>query len=120
MECAWVYAKQQCNCVPWFLKGYYPDARLCNRFQNRCFNHYIENRYELLSDDSCFLGCLPDCEITAYQVAGEHKIEDLYNAQINCENEKALIHKDVRTACEHSSKEEMAGHTMGISPPYIM
>lgn len=39
LECAWNMAKESCNCVPWFLKRYFPSAKLCDLFGNTCFRH---------------------------------------------------------------------------------
>ena len=67
VECAWRHAKEICLCVPWFLKGYFPEVPLCELFGNKCFRDVVDTRYKRLTG-LCRNQCLPDCEITEFTI----------------------------------------------------
>ena len=84
LECAWKMAAAHCGCVPWFLKEYYPDRRLCHLKGNSCFRGIItlqcsphnqstiltnasglvEHRYEVKELEHCVGSCPNDCDVT--------------------------------------------------------
>jgi hypothetical protein len=46
LECAWNVAGNNCGCVPWFLKRYYPGKPLCEITGNECFRGETFIRWE--------------------------------------------------------------------------
>ena len=71
LECAWKLANQTCRCIPWFLRGHFPEADLCEVFGNKCFKDLVDGRYKL---DECMRPemCLPDCEVTEMRLDREY------------------------------------------------
>ena len=67
LECAWNHARENCGCVPWFLKEYYPHAMICELYGNRCFRSIVDARYGKRSP--CHQLCLSDCETVEYDIA---------------------------------------------------
>jgi hypothetical protein len=61
-------AADQCQCVPWFLKEYFPDMWTCEAHGNACFDGIIAGRYDLAEGDECMAGCLPDCERVQFEI----------------------------------------------------
>lgn len=57
LECGWKRAASACACVPWFLKGHFPDQSVCEIFGNECFREVVDKK-----DESCNADCLADCD----------------------------------------------------------
>ena len=65
LECAWQYALEKCDCVPWYLAKLFPQARFCEMFDIECFSEVVDDRYSI-KELSCLEECLPNCEETEY------------------------------------------------------
>lgn len=44
LECAWSRAARECGCVPWFLRGHFPDRPMCELTGNACFRSIVDDR----------------------------------------------------------------------------
>ena len=65
-ECVWKFARDACNCVPWFLREHFPSSPICEFYGNKCYKNLVDNRYEMMSKNGCGKACLVDCEL--YQI----------------------------------------------------
>ena len=92
LECAWMRAKETCECVPWYLKSEGVENSvipICEMYGNACFQTVVENRceptmsiagilsrkrwnriksrYETINaEEEC--GCMPDCANVNYDI----------------------------------------------------
>lgn len=71
LECAWKAALRLCQCVPWFLREFFPEAQVCHIVANICFRNVVEKRYTVNVTRSCIDTCLDDCEPMSLQLSGE-------------------------------------------------